>query len=604
MDLRRVAAAAALFAGATALVPLAATPATAVSDPEVVAEGLNNPYKLAFGPDGALYVAEAGTGGEAGGESCAEVETPEASGEACAGPTGSVTRIDLSGEEPSQERVVEGLASFAATEGEGDGAVGPTSVTFGADGTMYVILGLGGNSDLRGMFGDAAEQLGTIVAVPEGEDPAILADLVAFEEAENPDAELPEAVAPDSNPFDLIFQGGRLLAVDAGGNDVLSVDPDSGDVELVGVLPFGQTEAPPFLELPPGTQIPYQPVPTGIADGEHGLLVSQLTGFPFPPGAANVFALDPEAEEPFTVAEEGFTNIIDVAQGPDGSVYVLQFSAEGLLNEPEDAPPTSRLVQIRPDGTRKVLLQDELLVPAGVTVGPDGMVYVTNGSQFAGGGTVIRVDPTVARDPATAAACDPVAVPGANFLDVGGDVHRESIDCAAFWGLVQGVGEGSFAPSQAVTRGQVATILLGVLEAAGVDVPADPPDAFDDDEGNVHEGSLNALAALGILQGVGQGMGDPNGEVSRGQLASLLAAVYEEVTGAALPAGDDAFDDDDGTVHEASIDAVAAAGWITGKSAGVYAPSDPTTRGQLASLVARMLATLVEEGHVEVPAAG
>ena len=38
-------------------------PLQAQASMQVIASGLDNPRKLAFGPDGALYVAEAGRGG-------------------------------------------------------------------------------------------------------------------------------------------------------------------------------------------------------------------------------------------------------------------------------------------------------------------------------------------------------------------------------------------------------------------------------------------------------------------------------------------------------------------------------------------------------------
>ena len=146
--------------------------------------------------------------------------------------------------------------------------------------------------------------------------------------------------------------------------------------------------------------IPFQPVPTSITSGPAGLLVTELTGFPFLVGESDVYDFEDEADT-LTIVESGFTNVVDAAQGVDGTVYVLEFAAVGLLAaEGGDAPPTSLATQIRPDGTRKLLLEQELFVPNGVAVGPDGMVYVANGSQLAGGGTVIRVDPTVADDPA------------------------------------------------------------------------------------------------------------------------------------------------------------------------------------------------------------
>ena len=77
---------------------------------EVVATGLNNPRGLTFGPEGGLYVAEAGTGGAG---PCIINSNNQF---VCYGDTGSITRIRL-GDPPSQTRVVMGLPSLAAPPG-------------------------------------------------------------------------------------------------------------------------------------------------------------------------------------------------------------------------------------------------------------------------------------------------------------------------------------------------------------------------------------------------------------------------------------------------------------------------------------------------------
>ena len=79
------------LASLTLAVAIAATTAAtaAAQDLDVVTDGLSNPRGMAFGPDGRLYVSEAGRGG-----SGACVEAPEA-GRACYGATGAVTRVDV-----------------------------------------------------------------------------------------------------------------------------------------------------------------------------------------------------------------------------------------------------------------------------------------------------------------------------------------------------------------------------------------------------------------------------------------------------------------------------------------------------------------------------
>ena len=87
-------------------------------------------------------------------------------------------------------------------------------------------------------------------------------------------------------------------------------------------------------------------LPTSVAVGPDGAYyVGELTGAPFATGAARVYRVvrgqDPE------VYLEGFTTIIDLAFGPDGSLYVLQHSSAGGPPPPFAAPGS--LVRVAPD---------------------------------------------------------------------------------------------------------------------------------------------------------------------------------------------------------------------------------------------------------------
>ncbi len=170
--------------------------------------------------------------------------------------------------------------------------------------------------------------------------PTMIANLFEFEEEHNPH---PEAV--DTNPFDVAdFGRGRALVADAGGNTLIKAER-FGRLKLVAVLPdeavstdnikklAGCPAGPPdFCGLPP--EMDAQPVATSVAIGPDGwIYAGELKGFPAPTGESKVWRIRPNAENVrcgkspgrCSVALDGFTSIIDLAFGPDGRLYVVQF---------------------------------------------------------------------------------------------------------------------------------------------------------------------------------------------------------------------------------------------------------------------------------------
>ena len=49
------------------------------------------------------------------------------------------------------------------------------------------------------------------------------------------------------------------------------------------------------------------------------------------------------------------------------------------------------------------------------------------------------------------------------------------------------------------------------------------------DDGNVHEDNIDALAAIGIVLGTGDGNFDPSGDVRRDQMASFLIRLAQHL---------------------------------------------------------------------------
>jgi hypothetical protein len=342
----------------------------------VVADGLDNPRGIGFGPDGALYVAESGSGGAG---PC--IQSPEG-GEACFGRTGAVTRIT----KRSQHRVLTGLPSVA-DEG-GVAASGPVDLGF-SGWTGYLLVGNpGGGTATRKQLGPGAARFGKLLKVDLRGIRAV-ADFPRFEENNNPDkgGGAEPGFESDSNPNGLLVRHGAQYVTDAGGNDLLKVD-HKGRISVVAVFPPRLVDAPPGIpDLPP--QLPMQAVPTSVVKGPDGAYyVGQLTGFPFPVGGANVWRVVP-GHKPKVFAA-GFTNIIDIAFDRHGRLYVLEIATNGLLSAGENELPQGRLVRIEKDGRRTTLAQEGLAAPGGFVLG-HGAAYITNNSILSDAGQVVKV---------------------------------------------------------------------------------------------------------------------------------------------------------------------------------------------------------------------
>jgi hypothetical protein len=321
----------------------------------VVMSGLDNPRSLAFGPEGALYVAEAGRGGAGpcGLNTALEIR--------CYGPTGAITRLWHG----VQEQFVTGLPSHVSPTGQ---ANGPTGISFQGRGGGYVTIGLGDDpAVLRLLLGPAGFLFGTLMHVSASGQWRVTADLAAYERAWNPGG------GPiDSNPFGVLAIPGARLVADAGANALFEVKAN-GDISTVAVFPsrpLRSTDA----------------VPTAVVVGPDGAYyVSELSGMPFTAGAARVYRVVPG--HPPAVFLDGFKTITDLSFGPDGSLYVLEHASS-----PTFFGGFGRVLRIETDGTRSVVV-DGLIRPTSVLVDSDGTVYVTNHGVEIGAGEVLRIAP-------------------------------------------------------------------------------------------------------------------------------------------------------------------------------------------------------------------
>ena len=321
---------------------------------EVIASGLDNPRGLAFGPAGALYVVEAGRGGDG---PCTDYELY---GDVqCFGFTGAVTRVW----QGQQERIVTDLHSLAHPE-TGNFAFGPHDISFQSHGVAYVVVG--GCFPGVAPFGGGCGEL--IRLQPQGMWQTV-ADLVAYEVANNPDGS-----TLFSDPYGVLALPGRRIVVDAAANTVLRVAPD-GEISTLAVLPAR------LVEASDGTMITIESVPTSVAQGPDGAFyVGELGGDFAPVGSARIHRIAP-GEAPQVYAE-GFTNVIDIAFDRHGRLLVLEI----VKNSLESGDQTGALIRLNPDGSRETLLSDGLQMPTGVAVGADGALYLSNCGTCSGVG--------------------------------------------------------------------------------------------------------------------------------------------------------------------------------------------------------------------------
>ena len=343
--------------------PLCGGNDSTVTTSKVVATGLNDPRGLKFGPDGLLYVAEAGIGGTNLNTGCAQVVAPV--GPYTGSDTGSrISRIDWQG---VRTTVVDHLPSSTTAPGGGNAIQGMADVQFIGNTLYGVLAGAGcshGVPDIpNGIIRVNPDKTWTMVAN--------CSEYLMNNPVAHPD---PEDFEPDGTPYSMTCVGKDLFITQPNQQEIDRIDPATGIISRIvdiSILHSGLGD----------TWIG----PTSMVYHKGSFYFGTLAKFPIVQGSAAVYKLNLDGT--YTLFASNLTTFLGIAFDNHDRLYVL----ENTVGQDELTPGFGEVLRIDPSGNRQVITSG-LHLPTAMTFGPDGKLYISDwGIGPPGLGQIVQV---------------------------------------------------------------------------------------------------------------------------------------------------------------------------------------------------------------------
>ena len=187
--------------------------------------------------------------------------------------------------------------------------------------------------------------------------------------------------------------------------------------------------------------------------------------------------------------------------------------------------------------------------------------------------------------------------PEVTFNDVSKTAwYKKSVDYAVSNKLMNGTGNGKFEPESSMTRAMLVTVLWRYAES-----PAEGTNGFSDvPSGQWYTGAVAWAAKNGVVNGVGDGKFDPDGKITREQMAVILFRYANKQNIDTGKRGDFAKFADAAKVSDYAVDALkwaVAEGIVGGSSEGgklLLNPQGNATRAEVATILMRFLENVMK----------